>query len=80
MYLVLDCRSSHPEIQHPAVTIIELPKSTMAIYQPLDKRAIAQMKLRYRTRLVRLDVENLDVVITSGGVALRAPRGRGLDH
>lgn len=80
MYLVLDNLSCHADIQHPQVTVIELPPNTTAMYQPLDEGAIAQVRRRYKTRLVQCVVNNLDAVIASGRPAPRVPRGGGLDQ
>lgn len=80
VYLILDNLSCHAKIQHPEVTIIELPPNTTGILQPLDEGATAQVKRRYKTRKVPRVISNLDAVIASGRPAPRVPRGGGLDQ
>jgi len=79
VYLVLDNLGCHVQVSHAQVTVIELPPSTTAVYQPLDAGIIAALKRRYKTRLLERVVANLDEWVQSARPPLCVPREGGLD-
>lgn len=80
VFLILDNLSCHADIEHPQLSIFELPANTTALYQPLDQGIIAATKRRYKTLNLGRVAANMDALIVSGGPNPRIPRGGGLDQ
>lgn len=60
VYLVMDNAPSHGELQADGVTIVCLPPNTTSMYQPLDMGIISAVKRRYKARLLRRVLTNIN--------------------